>query len=108
VETRVPYWFGAPSNIPVNITVLRGPEIDPRTTSGSYFLWFRVTDAAGIPVTDGVDVSIDSGPGRITAFGSIADEIPGAFEADLRSGGTPTLVRIKAADKSLLVSIPGR
>lgn len=106
VDTRVPYWFGVPSKTPANITILRGPEVG--STSGAYFVWFRVTDSAGIPVTDGVDVSIQSGPGRVTAFGSIADEIPGAFEADVRAGGSPTVVKIQAGDRSVLVSFPAR
>jgi hypothetical protein len=107
VETRVPYWFGVPAGDAANIRLLRGPEIDPRA-SRSYFFWFRVTDAAGIAINDGVDVTVESGPGSITSVDSITTEFPGVFEAWVRGGSSPTVLRIQAGDRSMLVSVPGR
>jgi Subtilase family. len=46
-ESRIPYWYGVPSQVPRYVTVLYSP--DTGNAGSRQSLFFRVTDAAGIP-----------------------------------------------------------
>ena len=51
VTAHVPYWYGVPSNQPAQITVLQSPGTGTAGARVSESIIFRVTDAAGLPVT---------------------------------------------------------
>ncbi len=76
VGSRVPYWFGVPSQHGRYFQLLYAPTTVRR---GSGFdVEFRVLDANGIPVTQGITPSIVSGA-TVNGIDSSDYDIPGSF-----------------------------
>ncbi len=104
LSEHVPYWYAVPSGVPVRITVLSA-------TSASGIL-FRVTDDAGIAVTDIQPVvSLVSGTATLGNVISRDAEIPGTFGVSLKGGGVKSMggmpvVKIAAGNVSAQVSVP--
>ncbi len=89
LETSVPYWYGVPSGIPVNITVLDSTDGQP---AGSYVpeaILFRVTDAAGITANTTPHAKVVSGGGSVTGVVSLNLAYPGVYGLSVRLGPTP-------------------
>ncbi len=89
LETRVPYWYGVPSGIPVNITVLDSAD---GQFAGSFVpeaILFRVTDAAGITAVTTPHAKIISGGGSVTGVVSLNLIYPGVYGVSVRLGTTP-------------------
>jgi minor extracellular serine protease Vpr len=92
--TRIPYWYGVPSQTAQYLQILKSPTDAPAGSRQTIF--FRFLDAAGLPVTDGIDASVISGA-RVVNFDSDDQDIPGAFLTDVRMPRTPgpTVIHIE-------------
>jgi subtilisin family serine protease len=91
---RVPYWYGIPSQQAVHVQLFEPPET---VTRGRDFrLYFRLLDAAGLPVTEGVDATIFTS-GEAVAVDSNDADVPGSFVATMHAPSEPgkLLVRIE-------------
>ena len=77
VAARVPYWYGAPSGIPAHITVLYNASSSTPLAAGTRAanaVIFRVTDAAGLPVTTLLPVATS-----VSGGGTVLSVAPYAF-----------------------------
>ncbi len=100
-EAHIPYWYAVPSSTPAHITILNASQGGVIAQSGQNAVLFRVTDAAGIAVTNIQPVvTVVSGASTLNSVNSRDSIIPGAFGINLRLGtrrGT-SVVRIQAGD----------
>ena len=110
VESRVPYWYGVQSTTPVSITNLHSTTSGKSGSRQSGAIQFRVTDAAGLPVTDVTPVvTVTAGGGTITGVVSQDSVSPGLFSVSVRLGsvaGTNTFL-VQAGDISAKFNITG-
>ena len=86
VETRLPFWYGVPSNVARRIIVFDPPTTGRQLAQLSF--QFRPLDAAGIPTTDAPVITAVSGGGTVISTGSLDDSIPGVYETQVRLGPT--------------------
>lgn len=86
VETRLPFWYGVPSNVARQITVFDPPTTGRRLAQLSF--QFRPLDAAGIPTTDAPVITAASGGGTVISTDSLDDSVPGLYETLVRLGPT--------------------
>jgi subtilisin family serine protease len=110
VESHVPYWYAVRSQTPKFITVLDVSGGSPLSQVRDAVL-FRVTDAAGLPLTDAQPVvTVVSGGGTLTSVNSRDRLIPGAFAVTLRLGPQrgSNVVRIQTGDVVREVSVRAR
>jgi subtilisin family serine protease len=93
-QLHVPYWYASTTG-PAHINIL-----DSSTSGRRVVIYFRVTDASGVALTDETpDVSVLSGTGTVRSIVSIDRQIPGVFQLTVQLGrGTSTTYRIKAGD----------
>lgn len=86
VETRLPFWYGVPSNIARQITIFDPPATGRRLARLAFK--FRPVDAAGIPTTDTPVVAAVSGGGTVISTDSLDKVFPGLYETGIRLGET--------------------
>lgn len=106
VQERAPYWYGIASDTPAAITPLFVAEDDDNETPNAGArvpdaIEFRVTDAAGIILTDvQPKVTATQGGGSVVNVVSIDSQIPGAFSVTVRLGAKagPNVFEITVGD----------
>ncbi len=76
IAGRVPYFFAVPTQVPVYIQILDAPTTVRR--GNTFDIEFRVLDASGVPVSDGVNTSILSGATALGVQSSDSD-VPGSY-----------------------------
>ena len=87
VDTRVPYWYGVTSNAPVRITDIDSDVSGTRNANGE--IDFRITDAAGVPITSIVPtITVTAGNGRVVSIDNADADYPGLFAVTVRLGKT--------------------
>jgi hypothetical protein len=108
IDSRIPYWFGVPSNVPKFITILEQQTTGKRRSQ--QFIYYRITDVSGIPVSDTPTVTVESGDGVVQLTESLDDESPGLIGTAVRLGATAgdNAFRITLGDKSAIVHITGQ
>lgn len=108
---RVPYWYAVPDSRPATIPLLEQTASGRRGTLLREAFYFRVTDGAGIPLTQiQPEITAIEGGGSINGVFSLDSDSPGLFGATVRLGpaaGTNTF-RIQAGDAVLDVHITGQ
>ena len=107
-ESRVPYWFGVPSDTPAYITIVDSATSLRPGTLVSDAVIFHVADAAGIIMRDVTPrVTVVSGGGSVVAVVSRSGASPGAFGLNVRlgRGGGTNVFRITAGSVSLDVPL---
>jgi minor extracellular serine protease Vpr len=107
-ESRIPYWYGVPSEVARYVTVLHSP--DSGNTGSRQAIFFRVTDSGGIPVVSQADVSVTSGDGTVISTDSVDDLYPGAFGTLVRLGPVPgpNVFTISIGGQTAKVTIQGK
>ncbi len=110
-DARVPYWYGVTSTTPVQITGDVSEDSDTPNTLVPEAFSFRVTDAAGIPITSIVPtVTVTAGGGTVRAVQLDDAYVPGLFFVDVRLGKTAGVntFHVQAGDVSRDFSITGK
>jgi hypothetical protein len=110
--TRVPYWYGVPSNQPAHVTVLYSNTSTMRAGARlQQAVIFRVTDIAGIS-TGGDPPSITALTNGALAYNlsSVAEFVPGAWSFDVRLSATPgpNVFQIQSGGATATVTIGGQ
>ncbi len=80
---RVPYWYAVPTQSPKYFQLLDSPST-PVRRGATFDIEFRVLDANGVPVTEGIDTSLVSGAQALSIESSDSD-IPGSFIAHVQA-----------------------
>jgi minor extracellular serine protease Vpr len=109
-ETRVPYWYGVTS-APAHITILDALSSARRNSNQTDAILFRVTDAAGVVITDAQpQVSVVSGDGTVRRLASYDRDSPGLYGISVRLGPAAgsNVFRIQAGDAAATVTITGQ
>ena len=86
VAAMVPYWYAVGSGVPAQLTILYAPTSGQAGSQQP--IYFRVTDAQGVPVFLRPTITFTSGGGRLVEAASIDQEAPGAQGAIVRLGST--------------------
>ncbi|MCS7314440.1 MAG: S8 family serine peptidase [Bryobacterales bacterium] len=110
VEIRVPYWYASPTGTPAFLTVLSARTQGTVDASLRRAIYFRVTDATGIPVRNiRPEVNVVQGGGEVTEVSWMDGEIPGVWAVSVRLGKQPgrNEFRITAGGLSRSVIIVG-
>lgn len=109
-EIRVPYWYAVKGGEVAAIPLIGQTDSGRRNGQLREAIYFRVTDAAGVPMEGALpEVEAAEGGGRVLGITSLDAESPGLFAASVRLGpvaGVNTF-RVKAGEKTLTVSITG-
>ncbi len=109
-QTRIPYWYAVPSGVPARITVLDSIASGRRRSTQRDAVFFRVTDASGLSISDAKpQASATIGGGSIRGVVSHDTDVPGLFGLDVQLGpaaGQNVFV-IQIGDVSVQVSITG-
>ncbi|MGA7241136.1 MAG: S8 family serine peptidase [Bryobacteraceae bacterium] len=110
VPTRVPYWFAVPSGTPTFVTLL---ELSASGTAGSTLTdaaVFRITDAAGLPVSTAPSVTTVSGGGRVNGITGLGSAYPNDYAVSVRLGAQPgsNVFQIQAGSVSTQITITGQ
>jgi minor extracellular serine protease Vpr len=107
-EIRVPYWFAARGGAPAAIPLLSQTASGRRNGQLRNAIYFRVTDAAGVPIPNAQpEIEATAGNGTLISITSLDADSPGLFAATVRLGplaGVDTF-RIKVGDASREVHI---
>ncbi len=112
--SHVPYWYGVPSNQPAHVTVLYNAGSSGPQAAGSRLSQaaiFRVTDAAGLPVTSIVpSVTAVSTGAQASSISSLDDQVPNAYTFNARLSPQPgsNVFQIQAGSVSTTVTIVGQ
>jgi minor extracellular serine protease Vpr len=108
---RVPYWYAVPSGQPAHVTVLHSPTTGAAGSRLSNAIYFRVTDAAGIPVTSvAPSVTAVSTGSQAGAVSSVDFQYPGAYAFTVRLAAQPgsNVYQIQAGSLTATVTIVGQ
>jgi hypothetical protein len=111
VATRVPYWYGVPSQQPHYVTGLYAAQGGQAGTSLPDAALFRVSDESGLPVTAVVPTAtVVAGDGAVTSVRTLNSILPNVFALNVRLGKTPGLnvFRVEAGGVTLDVAIVGQ
>jgi hypothetical protein len=111
VATRVPYWYGVPSQQPHFLTQLYSAAGGQAGTSMPDAALFRVSDESGLPVTDvAPTATVVAGGGQVTSVRTLNSILPNVFALNVRLGKTPGLnvFQIQAGGLTLNVLIVGQ
>lgn len=109
-EMRVPYWYAVPSGVPATITVLNLAQGSGQQAQRQGALLFRVTDTAGIAMTNlQPAVTVVTGSATVSPVSLEDNLIPGAFAVTLRStvrriGSSVLRIRVGDVTKDVTVS----
>jgi minor extracellular serine protease Vpr len=112
--SRIPFWYAVPSFTPAYITVLYNVGSESSQTAGSRIpqaVVFRVTDAAGLPITGLVPSVTAMGDGATaTGLTSIDSSVPGGYTFNVRLSATPgsNVFQIQAGPISTTITITGQ
>ena len=109
VASRVAYWYGIPSQEPAYLQILDTPTSGRRNGTG--YIYVRFLDAAGLPVTAGVDASIAASTDlKIESVDSNDADIPGSFVITVRFSNVrgSQAMHIQMGDIGQDVTIPVR
>jgi subtilisin family serine protease len=108
VESRVPYWYGVPSDTPAFITIMEMADtLRPGALVGDAIV-FHVADAAGIVIKDVIPtVTAISGGGSVVGVVSRNASSPGAYGLNVRLGRTAgaNVFRITAGGVSIDIQL---
>jgi minor extracellular serine protease Vpr len=111
VQTQIPYWYDVLSDVPARITILSNIGSARRRSVQQDALLFRITDSAGVPITDITPVAtVTSGGGIVIGLNNYDSDVPGLYSIDVRLGtvaGT-NMFHIQAGDVSIDASITGQ
>jgi minor extracellular serine protease Vpr len=109
-ETRVPYWFAVPDKTPAAIPIIAVTATGRRSGQVRNAFYFRVTDAAGIPIA-GIKpaVTVQSGDGALIDLNDYDSDSPGLFSVTVRLGPAAgaNVFRIEAGEKMIDITITG-
>ncbi len=111
VQIRIPYWYATPSGAPAHVTILSSVGAGRRGSLQRDAILFRVTDAAGIALTDvQPDVTVTSGQGSVRRVVSYDSEVPGIFGLDVVLGPSAgaNVFRIQAGEAEIEVTLAGQ
>ena len=87
---KVPYWYAVTSTEAARVTIFDPLTSGRRGSTQSDGILFRVTDAAGVPMTDvQPEVTVTAGNGHVLQVVSHDTDVPGVFGVDLVLGLTP-------------------
>jgi subtilisin family serine protease len=106
-EIRVPYWF-AVRGAAAAISLIEADETGRRSGLVPDAFFFRVTDAAGIPLTDTEpEITVVAGEGSVVGVNLPNGRYPGLYSATVRLGPTAGVntFRIKAGEATRDVNI---
>jgi minor extracellular serine protease Vpr len=105
VESRLPFWYGVPSNIARQITIFDPPTVGRRLSELSFL--FRSVDSVGIPTTSTPVMTVLAGDGTVIGIDSLDATTPGVYEAQIRLGPNrvDNVFQIQIGDKSTTVTI---
>jgi subtilisin family serine protease len=112
--SRVPFWYGVPSNQPAHITVLYNVGNDGAQSAGSRLsqaVVFRVSDAAGLPVSGLVpSVKAASSGAQASGLSSLDSVVPNAYTFNARLSVLPgsNVFQIQAGPVTTTVTIVGQ
>lgn len=106
--SMVPYWYGVPSGVAANITVLEAPPEGAENTQQNIIV--RPTDSEGLAVGISPSVTATAGGGSVMGVQSIDDQIPGAFLIQVQlgpsAGGNVFRVAAGGAVKDIVIQAP--
>ncbi len=110
VPTRVPYWFGVPSGTPAFVTLLTLSASGAAGSTLSEAAVFRITDAAGLPVSTAPSVTTVSGGGRVNGIAGLGSSYPNDYAITVRLGAQPgsNVFQIQAGSVSTQITITGQ
>lgn len=100
-EIRAPYWCAAAAGAPAAIPVLSQTPSGRRNGQLRNAVYFRVTDAEGVPVPNAQpEIEAVAGNGAVISITSLDLESPGLFAASVRLGPLAgvNIFRLKAGD----------
>ena len=110
VEIRVPYWYAVPTGEPAYLTILNARSEGNAGASLRRAIYFRVTDATGIPVRHmRPEVNAVTEGAEVTDLALIDSEVPGAWAVSVRlapQAGRNDF-RIRAGELQRTVTITG-
>lgn len=87
VESRIPYWYAVSPGAPRRITVLATDDAPEPGSNSADAIMFRVTDAAGVALTDIEPVvTVVSGGGTVTRVRSRDGLYPGVWGVNVQYG----------------------
>jgi minor extracellular serine protease Vpr len=110
VPARVPYWYAVASNVAAYLTILDSEESGTAGRTIASAIEFRVTDAAGIPLTNiQPTVTVVSGGGSVVRVVSQDEMVPGVWAVTVTLGATPgnNVFRVRVGDLERQVTIRG-
>lgn len=84
VTSLIPYSYAVPSNTPAYLTVLNPPTSATHGTRQTVF--FRISDASGLPLFMDAKITATSGGGSVVAIQSADSTYPGVYAATVRLG----------------------
>jgi subtilisin family serine protease len=110
VPTRVPYWFAVPSGTPAFVTTLTSTASASAGSTVSQAAVFRITDAAGLPVSTTPSVTTVSGGGRVNGVMAVGSGYPDDYVVSVRLGSQPgsNVFQIQAGSVSKQITITGQ
>ena len=109
VESRMAYWYAAPTNVPAKVTVVKTPASGRINSSQTFF--FILLDATGIPITSETPkITVTTGDGSTGNLESYDPELPGVWGATVRLGVTvgTNVFQIESRDAKREVTILGQ
>jgi minor extracellular serine protease Vpr len=110
VPTRVPYWYAVPSGTPAFVTTLMSTASATAGTMLTQAAVFRITDAAGLPVSTAPSVTAVSGGGRVNGVTGLGSGYPNDYQLSVRLGAQPgsNVFQIQAGGVSTQITITGQ
>jgi hypothetical protein len=111
VATHVPYWYGVPSNQPAHITILSSTDSGSAGSQITNAFVFRVTDAAGLPVTAlQPSVTAITAGARVSSIFSVDSQISNAFtfSVGLAAQAGNNVYQIQDGSQTITVTVVGQ
>ena len=110
VPTQAPYWLAVPSGTPAFITVLSSSSSASAGSTLTQAAIFRITDAAGLPVSTAPTVTTISGGGRVNGVATFSSAYPNDYALSVRLGTQPgsNVFQIQTGSLSSTVTISGQ
>ena len=108
VDTKLPFWYGVPSQVATSITLFDPPATGRRSTTQT--IYFRPVDAVGIPTTPSPNVTVVSGGGTVVGTESLDQDTPGVYAVQVRLGLSrgDNVFQIDVGTATATVTITGR
>lgn len=108
VDTKLPFWYGVPSQVASSITLFDPPATGRRATAQT--IYFRPVDAVGIPTTVSPTVTVVSGGGTVVGTESLDADTPGVYAVQVRLGLSrgDNVFQIQVGNATATFTISGR